>query len=143
MDGVVDLGAFEFPGDPPPNIPDLIGAITKVKVKEKDDGFKLIVKLEVCNRGIDIARGPFQVALYLSDNDTLEKDKDRLLDSFPISKIESDQCKQSTKRKRIFKVRGFAQEELDGRFSIIALDDSDVIPETNEGNNIWVREVSN
>lgn len=138
----VVIGAFGVGcGGGSSDLPDLIGTITKVKVKEKDDGFKLIVRSEVCNWGTATARGPFHVALYLSENDTLERDEDRLLDSFSINKINPAKCKQSTKGKRTLKGRGLDRDDLRGRFAILVIDDASVITEQIESNNIAAQPV--
>ena len=60
--------------------PDLTGSVLKVKVKEKQDGLKLVVKVESCNVGSAIAVGPFRVSLLLSENNVLDGG-----DSFPAA----------------------------------------------------------
>ncbi len=120
---------------------DLTGKITKVKVKEKQAGLKLVVKLEVCNAGNETVTGPVMVSLFGSSDQNIS-DNDDLLQSFMIEKdINSGQCALNDKGKlHKFKVKKLA--DLEGTFAIVVIDFDEVITESDEENNIFTSQIS-
>lgn len=112
--------------------PDLTGSVLKVKVKEKQDGFKLIVKVEVCNVGSAAAVGPFRVALMLSENAVLDGN-DSFPAAFPIDELAPGACHKPVKGAGKFKVGGL--EAIHGHTAFIRIDDGGVVTESNETNN--------
>jgi len=117
---------------------DLTGTVTNVKVKKKETGEKLVIKVELCNAGEDEATGPFDTALFLSEDAILDDD-DLFLQTFTINRIKPEQCKRSNQGKRKFKVSGL--EATGGQFAIVVIDAGNVIAESNETNNILVQQI--
>lgn len=118
---------------------DLTGTVTKVTVKEKAMGEKLVIKVELCNVGEDEATGPFETVLFLSE-DAIWDDDDLFLQAFTINRIKPGQCKRSNQERRKFKVSGL--EATGGKFAIVVIDDGNVIDESNEDNNTVVQQIS-
>ncbi len=115
---------------------DLTGTITKVKVKEKRAGLKLVVKFDACNVGNDAVVVPLVVSLFKSDDQDLSGD-DLLLQSFLIqTTIGSGQCALTDKGKRHkFKVKNLT--DLSNSFALVVIDFENVITENDEKNNIF------
>ena len=112
--------------------PDLTGSVLKVKVKEKQDGFKLVVKVEICNVGSAVAVGPFRVALLLSKNAVLDAN-DSFPAAFPIDELSPGACHKPVKGAGKFRVGGL--EAIHGYTAFIRIDDGGVVTESNETNN--------
>ncbi len=136
----IDGGTFEGGESIPSDTqigsgPDLSATITKVTVRIRPTGHKLVVKLEICNDGDDVA-GPFPVSLFLSTDATWD-DNDDLLQSFMIDALGPSACIQSTKADYRFKVPKL--DSLDALFAIVVLDpNSDVANELVTTNNVLV-----
>jgi len=113
-------------------VPDLTGSFVKIKVKEKQDGLKLVVKVEICNVGSAIAVGPFRVSLLLSENDVLDGG-DLFPSAFPIDELAPGECHQPVKGAGKFRVRGL--EKIHGHTAFIMIDDGGAVTESNEANN--------
>ena len=106
--------------------PDVAMTITKLKLKAKETGNKLRVKVTISNLGTEIASAPFSASLFLSDDETFDE-QDALLQTIAVDDIgagESENVK--------FKVNGLGA--IGGMFAIVSLDS--VAGEENIQNNI-------
>ena len=65
------------------SMPDLAVTITKLKVKTKETGNKLKVKITISNIGTEVASNPFALSLFLSADENLDE-RDALLQTIII-----------------------------------------------------------
>ena len=121
---------------PPLPSPDLTGTIIKLKAKQRNAGdHKVTVKLQVRNDGAEIARGPFSISLFLSDDAAFDVNDDELLDTRIVTEDllpgeTTDVIK--LKRKGLPPVTGFV---------IVVIDDDNNVAESDEPNNILVQQI--
>ncbi len=114
------------------DLPDLRLNIEKVKLGSHSSGDKVVVKFRLQNVGTAVARGPFVITLLLSTNSRLD-DRD-----IAIQSLELDSLEPGSSIAQKFKVTGL--DFIDTQFVIILVDDENVVRESNEGNNVVVRE---
>jgi len=64
VNGIVDMGAYEYQGAIAPTVPDFLGGLREFHYYKLDE--RIVVKVDVKNRGTKSE--PFKVSFYLSDN---------------------------------------------------------------------------
>ena len=106
--------------------PDLAMTITKLRLKAKETGNKLKVKVTIGNLGTEIANSPFSASLFLSDNESLDE-QDAILQT-----IAMDDVRAGEEVNMQFKVKGLGA--IGGMFAIVTLDP--VAGEENMQNNV-------
>jgi hypothetical protein len=116
-------------------VPDLAVTITKAKMKAKETGNKLAVKVMISNLGTEPATSPFVASLFLSADETLDA-QDTLLQTITLNKKGTFKAGK-TKEKR-FKVFGLVASV--GMFAIV--DIAPVAGEENTTNNTVTRVIT-
>ena len=112
-------------------VPDVSGTITKAKAKPKRAGNRLVVKVDVNNRGAEAATGPFRAVLHLSDDETLDA-QDTFLQGLDVNGIPAGGLEQLK-----FKVTGLGA--IVGMFAIVDIDT--VAGEENTSNNMVSQDI--
>jgi subtilase family serine protease len=112
-------------------VPDLRPTITKFKHTEGLEGDKQVVKLTVRNRGT-AAASEFSVALFLSDDATLDPGDERLAIATVVDGVASG------KKSGVVKLKRKGLPPMAGKFVIVVVDADDGVFEANEGNNTLV-----
>ena len=115
----------------PSSTPDLVAEITKFTHKIKASGDQLVVRLDIRNRGGSVGVVPFFVSLLVSDDAVLDDTDRPARQSLRVDLVETG--------KQRFKVQGL--EPLEGKFAVILVDDGDMVPEGDEGNNMLIRAI--
>ncbi len=108
--------------------PQLVPRTTTLEKRDKGNESALVVKAEVTNAGSAPAVGPFDVALYLSDDAQLDAG-DALLATRKIGRVRPD----GTVKRRL---RAALPPAASGRFAIVAVDAGDVVGESVEDDNL-------
>jgi hypothetical protein len=122
INGIVDMGAYEYQGAYGPTAPDLFGGLKEFHYYKLDE--KIVVEVWVKNRGTN--SGEFKVAFYLSDNGvTLGQliDEDTVKKGLKAEHNKNVSCKY------------FSPSSLSGKYIIAVIDPEEQVPEMVETNN--------
>ena len=129
--GAAFIGKIDRGTAPSPDLPDLAVRLDRVKFGTGSGGDRVVVKFAVQNFGVMDARGPFIIALLLS-NDSRANDGD-----IAIQSVEVENLKAGFEARHKFKVTGL--DPLDGKFVIIHADEGNAVIESDELNNMAIR----